>query len=106
MTTPSSPRHRRFRFSLRTLFVLVLALSVPLAWLSVQLKWIHDRHQALEHHDALIVFWAAGNSDPEAPWSIRIFGEKGRTAITLRDDKSEAERTRLKKLFPESIVTP
>jgi len=42
-TTPPV-RRRWFRFSLRTLLVVVLLLAVPLAWMGVQLKWIRDRH--------------------------------------------------------------
>ena len=36
--TESKPKRRWFRFSLRTLFVLVLIFALPMAWLSWQLS--------------------------------------------------------------------
>jgi len=42
MTARETPR-RWFRFSLRTLFVVLTILGV---WLGVQVKWIKDRHAA------------------------------------------------------------
>jgi len=98
------PRRRWFRYSLRTLLVLVVLLAIPLGWIAAQLKWIHDRHEALEHHHALSVSWTGRG--PEAPWSVRIFGENGQLEITLRDDKSDDERKRIEKLFPEATVRP
>jgi len=41
-----TPLPRRwFRYSLRTLFVLVTVFCI---WLGVQVKWIGDRHEALQ----------------------------------------------------------
>ena len=37
---PSSPPRRWFAFRLRTLFVLVAVLSVPLGWVAMQLRWV------------------------------------------------------------------
>ena len=34
------------RFSLRTLFVLVTIIALPLGWVDYQLKWIRQRHEA------------------------------------------------------------
>jgi hypothetical protein len=98
MTT--SVRPRRFRFGLRTLFVLVAVASVFLAWLTVQLKWIQDRHAAL--HLTLRMGAAP------APWSIRILGEQGVDRIGVQylgDERADGARVRaIQLLFPEAHV--
>src|SRR5689334_19564886 len=75
MSDPTTPRYRWFRFSLRTLFVLVTLLSIFLGFVGVQIKWIHDRHTAeawVRRHHAL---GASSVVTAPAPWSIRVFGE-------------------------------
>ena len=112
---------RWFRFSLRTMFVLLLVLSIPLAWLGVHVKWISDRNDAQ--------FWLrrewSGESDPraiamsphrtawltcDAPWGLRLLGETGLQRIELGSPKPESPYTiaRLEALFPEAelVVVP
>jgi len=104
--TSAAPPRRRFRFSLRTLFVLVTVLSV---WLGVQMKWIRDRHTALREARPFVRFspHTSGMFQVEhaAPWSIRIFGEQPVNTILVHagggNDYSEDE---LKRLFPEARV--
>src|SRR4051812_44517476 len=38
-----SPRRRWLRFSLRTMFVLMLLASIPLAWVGYSLNWVRQR---------------------------------------------------------------
>jgi len=117
----TAPR-RRFRFSLRTMFVLLTILIAPLAWLTVQVKWIRDRHDAQ--------FWIrcdwSGQNDPraipflphrtyflicDAPWSLRLLGETGMQRIELNGNPKPGApytRTQLEALFPEAefVVVP
>ena len=63
MNSPSPLRRRLFRFSLKTLFVLVTVLGVFLGWLAVQVKWIRDRHQLLASFK-----WSLTDSDFALPY--------------------------------------
>jgi len=64
MTPPS---HRRwFRFSLRTVLVLLTLFCV---WLGVQVKWIRDRHDVLARYPK-----TSDSACPSAPWSITSGG--------------------------------
>lgn len=96
------PRRRWFTFSLRTFFVLLTVFGV---WLGVQLKWIRDRHEAADRFGFYLLDEAA------APWSLRIFAERGYEAIgVLVDDPDHptADEQRIKReleqLFPEADV--
>lgn len=44
---PKIKRRRWFQFSLQTMFVLVMLVSIPLAWVGYSLSWIRQRHEAL-----------------------------------------------------------
>ena len=88
------PERLRVRFGLRTFFVLLTLLGV---WLGVQVKWIRDRHRAMEGADM------SGHPDPymtPAPWSLRLFGELGITGISVERDQVLYYQT----LFPEASV--
>jgi len=102
MTSPAPPRRRWFRFSLRTFFVVLTLFCV---WLGVQVKWIHDRHEALKSvHQA---GYDARSYKP-APWSLR-FIERGVPFIVVEPEFAESSEkvSELKRLFPEAtIYTP
>ena len=94
---------RWFRFSLRTMFILLTLFGLA-CWVSVQVKWVRDRHQAVDR---------LGFSEERvnAPWSIRIFGEPGYKnvyVIIRRSDQPTADDQRIKReiepLFPEAEV--
>jgi hypothetical protein len=108
MTALYKPRPERWlQVSLRGLFVLVTILGVFLGWLGVQVKWIRDRHEALEwvrQHEHPMAFQAV---EPKPmPWSLRMFGEAPTRYITIQVPKGEkAARVReLEELFPECHV--
>jgi hypothetical protein len=50
MTT--APKRRWFAYSLRTLFVVVTAMALLLAWVAHARHWIQQRHEFLEVHRA------------------------------------------------------
>jgi hypothetical protein len=86
------------RFSLRTLFVLIALISIPLSWVAYQLNWIRQRHQFLRP-DGPVVGWSR-RSDRLLPWSLRLCGEHGMDMLQVRQADSNAAQ----KLFPESAV--
>ena len=85
-------------FTLRTLFVLVAVMAVGLAWLGVQVKWIHDRWEARRRYAGMHI------AEVCAPWSIRIFGEHGIGVIGMPPWQTDAERKELQGLFPEARI--
>ena len=116
--TPNAAR-RRYRFSLKAMFVLLTLVSC-LGWVGVQLKWVKDRHEALRwvvtHHGAYTwhgqpanvaggdehresdkgVIHTAYDINPEppvykakAPWSLRPFGEQGINRIEIQPHAKE-----------------
>jgi hypothetical protein len=119
----ASPASRRFHFCLRALFVVMTILGVLLGWLGVQLKWIHDRHEALRwiaDYRARQLAAESGsmlplvrgeyvsNSGSKAPWSLRIFGEKGVERFEVEQDWVNPDTgysvSELRSLFPKSEV--
>ena len=114
---------RRFQFRLRTMFVLVAVLGSLLGWLGVQLKWIHDRDEALSwmfpFRARQIAAETTGVLPPlkgsiinhagsKAPWSLRLFGEPGvgRLEVDRRFLTPNAPYSleKLRRLFPEAEV--
>jgi hypothetical protein len=103
---------RRFRFGLRTLFVVV---TVVACWCGYQVNWIRQRQAAIGSGDARIVWYGPGDlffPDPttqkqpveapvEAPWNLRLFGETGARGVVVRH-RSDVERMR--RLFPEASI--
>jgi hypothetical protein len=91
--TETKPKRRWFRFSLRTLFVLVTIVGAAI-WVIQQLNWIHQRHEFLtQHHPSC--------KDGIAPLSLRIFGETGYHSIVLGPGHLDSNPS---KLFPEASI--
>ena len=98
---PRPERWPQWRFSLRTFFVVLTIFGV---WLGVQVKWIHDRHEALELEWVCPGAYVDVDYRP-APWSIRLV-EPGVPYISIDPDVAQDPEkvSELKKLFPEAIV--
>ena|ERR1051325_8457872 len=125
-TSPTSPRRRWFRFSLRTLFLLVTILGVFLGWLGGQIKWIMDRHEALrwlskvpDSNESANGFpiesterlWYeppfSANQKNNAPWGLWLFREVGLRRINLNGHlppSDEYTEEKLRELFPEAEI--
>jgi len=86
---------RCFRFSLSTLFVVLTVFGV---WLAVQVNWIRERREILRRIPGEPADWVAA----KAPWSIRIFGERGYHDLHFWRDLTREEYFRIKQLFPET----
>jgi hypothetical protein len=114
-----TPRRRRLKFSLSAVFIL---MAVACVWLGMQVKWIRDRNAALlktAAHSSSTSEWKVVRRQKttpkaiettyqrvqaEAPWSIRILGEKGVASINP-GEMPEAEIKELQQLFPEAEVS-
>jgi len=103
----------RLRYRLRTLFVLVTLISLPVAWVTHQLSWIRERQ------DYLTKFYEMSSKRPiegsaelpqygplvalrSPPWPLGWFGEAG--YAWMGDPKLLDSRAR--ELFPEALPTP
>jgi hypothetical protein len=97
MNDPPKTKRRWYQFSLRTMFVLVVVVSIPMAWVGFQFNWIRQRRQWLRGHAHTTV-------DPPTPIpaSLAIFGETGvQSTWYFPGEEAEARR-----LFPEAIIRP
>ncbi len=136
MAVSPRPKQRRVQWRLRSFLLLVGCCALGI-WLAQQADWMHRRHAALEwmrsHPDeASYASWVATNNgqsyqlewDPvlggpnpinavghgletAAPWSLRLLGEPGVTAVSLRGtpEQLQALCDRFGKLFPEAQLT-
>jgi len=77
--TDTAPNRRRFRWSLRTIFVVVTALG---CWLGYEVNWIRERHVVVADFVMYRAYRVASNS-PSAPSFLWLFGEKGYTAVVV-----------------------
>jgi hypothetical protein len=105
MTEPH--KRRWFRYSLRTLIVVVAAVGAVSGWVAYHFNWIWQRHDARERLDR-VVFVVYSEDGPwnSPPWPLGWFGERGFGASRFRvpEDTSDTEIARVQKLFPETTV--
>ena len=104
MTPLYHPRPERWltwRFSLRALFLLMTLFAV---WLGVQAKWIRDRREFVQVGTEGRKMATDGVTN--APWSIRILGERGIKGIYISENDPNFERMERQAmaLFPEAMV--
>jgi len=98
------PRRRWFRYSLRTLFV-VMVLVGACCWVGIQLKWKWDRDKAVVNGNVLVIGrW-------NAPWSIQLFGAQGYQMVVIPiivlepDGQSDVWLKSVAEMFPEASVS-
>jgi hypothetical protein len=98
------PKRRRFRFSLRTLFVVVTLAGGMAAFVGYNLNWIRQRHEFSAIDEPI---WAFPKWDSIAPGMLWIFGEDGCDAMIVAcssiEDATEKRRG-IRRLFPECEV--
>src|SRR6476469_5413051 len=89
----------RPRFTLRTLLIAIVLLSVPMAWTTYRLNWIRQRHEFLRRDGVSYSYPGFGARLP-APWSLRLFGEPSQARVTTMT----VDAGRAQSLFPEAMV--
>ncbi len=104
---------RWFRFSLRTMFVLVTLLGVWLGW---QMKIVRDRQAVWKSiktrggrvsTQASIILPLPAQPEPSIPELSHIrqlLGDKNVVEISLSDDHSDDEMSKVQAAFPEARV--
>ena len=113
--TPKS-RRRWFRFSLRSMFVVVTVLAVIAAFVAYNLNWIRQRHEmTFAGRITSPGYFVVGSDEGNAPGMLWVFGERGydRMRVAFRDYPDEENLTpeqrlklkRIRELYPEADIT-
>lgn len=94
--------------SLRTMFVVVTVIAIPLGWTAHSLNWIRQRAQFLQEergYDPSSHYQKTLNvrKPTPAPGMLRLFGERGRREILVSPNDPDALRL-ARRLFPEAKV--
>ena len=107
-------RRRRFRFSLRTLLVVVMLLGISIGWLTVEARFVRQRKLMMAKWEVspgdarpaiyLRISGYLKSRFPERsfsiPWHRRLLGDRPICHIWVRSAQAaEAER-----LFPEAVI--
>jgi hypothetical protein len=105
MSDPA-PNRRWFRFSLRTLFMVVMVVAIA-SWGGYGFNWMRQRRQLIENRmpGVYFEFYAGGpESSGRLPAILRLLGEKGCRKLFVRVDADQRERQaeRIQNLFPEA----
>ena len=98
MDADHKPSRRWPAYSLRTLFVVVTVFA---CWLGYQLNWIRERYSCVRQHEYLAYDRTFTENACDAPWPLRLFGERGIPLFHARYDDDLAE---IQRLFPETTI--
>jgi hypothetical protein len=87
------------RYSLRSLFIFMAVIGAIAYWVSLQLHWIHERHQftmvgkgILVTRSSLMVPRSMHSESGEissVPWSLWLFGEPAYEEVRIRVEDDE-----------------
>ena len=95
---PTKDLHRRFRFSLRTLFVVVTVVGIATSWSVQNLSWIGERHAFIRNSKFNPPTYFRRSL--RAPGMLWLFGESGVEYIGT----AQRYETAAKRLFPEAQI--
>ncbi|HEY1599232.1 MAG TPA: hypothetical protein VGG64_06490 [Pirellulales bacterium] len=118
-------RRRWFQFGLRTIFVALTTMAVPMSWLGYHLHWMRERHAfaagLIERRKQLNIGTVFSQPfelrSDKMPFGLQLLGERAQQSIYLlrrsgadddrlnpaRDDEDEIRRAR--GLFPEASIS-
>lgn len=97
--TPKT-RRRWFRFSLRTMMVLVSLVCIFCGYLGWAMNWKRQREAFLETKGTFGLMCRTFEDFKDAPYAIRLLGEGGYNYIYAKPGHLEEAR----ELFPEAEV--
>ena len=101
---------RWFRYSLRTVFVVLTVLGV---WLGSQVNWIRERREYIVAHGRFGVgdpfAESASESSPRAPNLLWLLGEEGIDSLEISTTRLSGgeippEAAKARRLFPEAAL--
>lgn len=109
------PAHYRFQFGLRTVFVAMLLMAVPAAWVGSTLNWIRAREAGrvwIEQHRGRGIRGLKYEARPSLPWSLCVFNEKPLHREIVAPNYAErfdltayrAQVVEIERLFPETQI--
>ena len=106
--TETKPKRRWFRFSLRTLFVLVTAIAVFIGWNLWQVRQRQEYFRLFsvddENVEGLISLRVVGE-EPKLSFVWILLGAKPQEKINLSREKySDDDIRRIESLFPEADI--
>jgi len=103
-----APKRRRFRFSLRTLFIATTLLAIWFGWQVHIVRERQDWRKWLEDNDGSFVSVAAWNARPkhasaaDVPIYRKWLGDEPAARIALPHGTEPADVHRAKSVFPEA----
>lgn len=107
MADPTPPR-RRFRYSLRTMFVVVTIAAILIMWATSEWRFVLDRKAlASEFNDRIGPVGYVGphsNPTPTIPFWRAWMGDRPRHAIDVPYGAPKDDFDRARMLFPEAEI--
>jgi hypothetical protein len=99
-------RPRWFRFSLRTMFVVVTVFAVPLGWLAWEWRIVRERrHMVISITEGGGSVWHPANPTEDKPlWYRRWVGDELVTEIEICDSGEIFSGDTVRALFPEAGI--
>ena len=102
-----APKRCWFRFSLRTLFVVVTMVAITVSYLVLQLNWLRQRREF--HTDLKLCVAGEVRPNTRAPGLLWLFGDYSYSKISLNTHSklppaTEGDLATARRLFPEAEV--
>jgi len=103
-----APKRRWFRFSLRTMFVVVTLVAVFLAWLGWELSYIRERKAWLRQNDFYglvtgVTVWKGSSGKAQIPWWRTMLGDEAVGVIQFPAHWPDEQCDHAMQLFPEMV---